>query len=47
MTATVKNFTVDVGIILEQEMTCPIDHYRFGGKKPNNPDWEKEPHELQ
>lgn len=30
-----------------QEMKWPADHYRFGGKKPGDPDWEKEPHELQ
>lgn len=30
-----------------QEMEWPADHYRFGGKKPSDPDWEKEPHELQ
>lgn len=30
-----------------QEMNWPADHYRFGGKKPDDPDWEKEPHELQ
>ena len=30
-----------------QEMEWPTDHYRFGGKKPGDPDWEKEPHELQ
>lgn len=30
-----------------QEMEWPADHYRFGGKKPGDPDWEKEPHELQ
>lgn len=30
-----------------QEMEWPADHYRLGGKKPGDPDWEKEPHELQ
>ena len=30
-----------------QEMEWPADHYKFGGKKPGDPDWEKEPHELQ
>ena len=47
MTATVKNFTVDVGIILEQEMACPINHYKFGRKKSGDPNWEKKSHELQ
>ena len=30
-----------------QEMEWPADHYRFGGKKPGDPDWEKKSHELQ
>lgn len=30
-----------------QKMEWPADHYRFGGKKPGDPGWEKEPHELQ
>lgn len=29
-----------------QEMEWPADHYRFGGKKPGDPDWEGDPHEL-
>lgn len=30
-----------------QEMEWPADHYRFGKKKPGDPNWEKESHELQ
>ena len=30
-----------------QEMEWPADHYRFGGKKPGDPGWEKELYELQ
>lgn len=30
-----------------QEMEWPADHYRFSGKKPGDPDWEKEPYKLQ
>jgi len=29
-----------------QEMEWPADHYRFSGKKPGDPDWEKEPYKL-
>ena len=29
-----------------QEMEWPADHYRFGNKKPGDPDWEGDPHEL-
>lgn len=29
-----------------QKIGWPADHYRFGGKKPGDSDWEKEPHEL-
>ena len=47
ITAMAKNPTVDIRIILTRNGVSPIDHYRFGGKKPGDPDWEKEPHELQ
>ena len=30
-----------------QEMEWPADHYRFSGKKPGDPDWEKESYKLQ
>lgn len=46
MTATVKNFTVDVGIILEQGMN-ELQNIINLMEKPGGHDWKKEPHELQ
>lgn len=46
MTATVKNFTVDVGIILEQGMN-ELQNIINLMEKPGDHDWEKEQYELQ
>lgn len=46
MTATVKNPTVDVGIILEQGMN-ELQNIINLMEKPGDHDWEKEQYELQ
>lgn len=40
------NAAMDLYIDRLQEMDWPPDHYRWGNKKPGDPDWEKEPNEY-